>query len=275
MRKIGLIAGGGALPVDLARHCRLAERPLFVIRLKGFADPALKDYPGADIGLAELGKGIAALRNSGCESVCFAGIVSRPDFRHLKPDLRGIAALPGAIAAARHGDDRLLSFLVGEFEKEGFVVEGAHDVTAGLVLGRGPLGRCAPGPPHQLDIERAMAAARAIGVLDAGQAAVSCEGLILALEAQEGTDALLHRVAGLPAAIRGSPEQPRGVLAKVCKPGQETRVDLPTIGPRTVRGVAQAGLAGIVGEASRVLVLERDVVTALADELGLFVLGLP
>jgi DUF1009 family protein len=192
----------------------------------------------------------------------------------LKPDLRGLAALPGAIAAARHGDDRLLSFLVGEFEKEGFLVEGAHEVTALLTLGVGPIGRCAPGPAHQLDIDRAMAAARAIGAIDAGQAAVSCDGLILALEAQEGTDALLDRVAGLPAAIRGAPGQARGVLAKACKPAQETRVDLPTIGPRTVRGAAAAGLAGIVGEGGKVLVLEREIVAALADELGLFVSGL-
>ena len=275
MRKLGLIAGGGSLPISLARHCRTAGRPLFVIRLNGFAAPDLTDFPGADIGLAELGKGFRALRDAACESVCFAGTVSRPDFRSLKPDLRGLAALPGAISAARQGDDRLLSFLVGEFEKEGFVVEGAHQVTASLALGEGPLGRYAPDAAAQLDIARAMAAARAIGALDAGQAAVCCDGLILALEAQEGTDAMLTRVAGLPEAIRGSPGRRRGVLAKACKPNQETRVDLPTIGPRTVRGAADAGLVGIVGEAARILILERETVAALADDLGLFVLGLP
>jgi DUF1009 family protein len=274
MRKLGLIAGGGALPIGLAHHCRAAGRPLFVIRLKGFAAPDLADFPGADIGLAELGKGIRALRNAGCESVCFAGAVSRPDFRALKPDLRGLAALPGAMAAARHGDDRLLSFLLGEFEKEGFVVEGAHQVTAELALGEGPLGRLAPASADALDIAKAMSAARTIGAIDAGQAAVCCEGLILALEAQEGTDAMLARVAGLPAAIRGSPERRRGVLAKACKPGQETRVDLPTIGPKTIRGAAACGLVGIVGEAGRILVLEREAVAALADDLGVFVLGL-
>ena len=275
MRKLGLIAGGGSLPISLARHCQGAARPLFLIRLRGFAGPELADFPGADVGLAELGKGIRALRDAGCESICLAGIVSRPDFRALKPDLRGLAALPGAIAAARHGDDRLLSFLVGEFEKEGFIVEGAHQVMASLTLGEGQLGRHAPDGADLLDIDRAMAAARAIGGLDAGQAAVSCDGLILALEAQEGTDAMLARVAGLPVAIRGTPGRRRGVLAKACKPAQETRVDLPTIGPRTVRSAAEAGLAGIVGEASRILILERETVAALADELGLFVLGLP
>ena len=118
-----------------------------------------------------------------------------------------------------------------------------------------------------------MVAARTIGRLDAGQSAVSCDGLILALEAQEGTDAMLERVARLPHSLRGSPAERRGVLAKACKPEQERRVDLPTIGPETVRKAADAGLAGIVGEASLILVLDRRAVIELADERGIFVMG--
>ncbi|HEY5288512.1 MAG TPA: UDP-2,3-diacylglucosamine diphosphatase LpxI, partial [Caulobacteraceae bacterium] len=182
-------------------------------------------------------------------------------------------ALPAAIAAASHGDDGLLSFLIAEFEKEGFVAEGAHEVMAELVLPVGPLGRRKPKRTHRSDITRALTAARAIGVLDAGQGAVACDGLILALEAQEGTDAMLVRVASLAPALRGSPEHRRGVLAKACKPGQERRVDLPTIGPRTIRWAAEAGLAGVVGEAGLTLVLERERVTSMANELGLFVVG--
>jgi DUF1009 family protein len=102
---------------------------------------------------------------------------------------------------------------------------------------------------------------------------VVCRGLVLAVEAQEGTDAMLSRVAGLPLELRGRPEAPCGVLAKAPKPIQETRVDLPTIGPATIRGAARAGLAGVVGEAGRLLVVDRDEVVSLADELGLFVLG--
>lgn len=202
-----------------------------------------------------------------------AGIVARPDLKNLKPDLRGVAALPGAMAAARHGDDGLLSFLISEFEREGFVGEGAHEVMSELLLSDGPLGRHSPRRAHHGDIERAVTAARAIGALDAGQCAVVCEGLILALEAQEGTDAMLARVSALPEGVRGSPRHRRGVLAKVCKPGQERRVDLPTLGPATVRRAAEAGLAGIAGEAGLTLLLERELVRALADELGLFVVG--
>jgi DUF1009 family protein len=144
---------------------------------------------------------------------------------------------------------------------------------ADLTLPEGRFGGLDPGPDDLVDVDRALEAARAIGRLDIGQGAVSCKGLILALEAQEGTDAMLSRVADLPATIRGVPQSRRGVLAKAAKPGQETRVDLPTIGPRTVTAAAAAGLTGIVGEAGRLIVVDRETTRARADELGLFVLG--
>ena len=275
MRKIGLIAAGGELPLSLARHCQSVGRSFFVIRLKGIAAPGLAAFDGSDLGVAELGKGIAALRAAGCQCVCFAGGIGRPNLADLKPDGRGLIALPGALKAARGGDDALLTWLLREFEKEGFVVEGAHEVRGDLVLGEGALGRHAPGSGSEIDIARAFEAARAIGRLDAGQGAVCCDGLILALEAQEGTDAMLARVASLPTAIRGDAVVRRGVLAKACKPSQEKRMDMPTIGPSTIRLAAAAGLAGIVGEVGRLLVLERDEVVALADKLGLFVFGAP
>lgn len=275
MDKLGLIAGGGALPLTLARHCRAIGRPQFVVRLAGFADRALAEFPGLELQLGRLGAAIKSLREAGCASVCLAGQVVRPDLRSLKPDFRGLAAMPGVLAAAAKGDNALLSFLLGEFEREGFRPEGAHEVMAGLLLGPGPLGRRRPGRNHRLDIERALAAARATGALDAGQAAVASGGLILALEAQEGTDAMLERVAALPAALRGRPGRRQGVIAKACKPAQDRRVDLPTIGPGTIRRAAAAGLAGVAAEAGLTLVLERERVAAMADDLGLFVLGAP
>jgi DUF1009 family protein len=273
MQKLGLIAGGGSLPVEIAEHCARSGRPLFVIRLKGFAGRELEPYAGAEIGLAELGKCFKALKRAGCHAICLAGQVNRPDFSALLPDLRGLAALPGAIAAARRGDDALLRFMIGEFEKEGFAVEGAHEVMDDLGLPAGLLGRAGPSEADQADIIKAMDVARAVGRLDAGQGAVVCRGHVLALEAAEGTDAMLARVADLPEELRGRPGAAAGVLAKAPKPIQETRVDLPTIGPATVDGVARAGLSGIVGEAGRLLVLDRDAVIARADELGVFILG--
>jgi DUF1009 family protein len=274
MRKLGLIAGGGELPVRLARQCIATGRPVFVVRLKGIAGAAMTDFDGADIGLAEIGRMYAALKSAGCDSVCLAGIVKRPDFAALKPDLRGLTWLPGAIAAARQGDDALLRYVVTQFEAEGFIVEGAHQVAASLTLPRGPLGRLKPAPDHQQDMHKAFHVAGEIGRLDVGQGAVVCQGLVLAVEAQEGTDAMLARCAGLPAELRGSTEVRKGVIAKRPKPIQEQRVDLPAIGVATVRGAALAGLAGIIGESGKVLVIDQAAVAACADELGLFVWGL-
>ena len=273
MRKLGLIAGGGSLPLELAAHCEAAGRPFAVMRLRAFADPVLDRYPGIEVGLGEFGKVFKALRAEGCEAVCFAGVVERPDFAAIKPDLRGLTVIPGLVSAARKGDDALLRRLLAEFEKEGFAVEGAHEVRGEMTLPRGPLGRHSPTEGHVADIDRALTVARAIGALDVGQGAVVCEGLVLAVEAQEGTDAMLRRVAELPQAIRGNAERPRGVLAKAPKPIQHTKVDLPTIGVATLQRAARAGLAGVVGEAGRLLIVNREQVIACADDLGLFVYG--
>ena len=274
MRKLGLIAGGGALPITLARQCQAVGRPLFVVRLQGIADEPLRAFPGEDIGIAELGRCFKALKAAGCESICLAGVVKRPDWGSLKPDLRGVKALAGAVTAARGGDDALLRFLVGEFEAEGFVVEGAHEIAAGLTLGAGSLGAVAPSAADRSDIHKAFAVAGEIGRMYIGQGAVVCEGLVLAVEAQEGTDVMLIRCAELPPTLRGASGNLKGVIAKRPKPIQEQRVDLPAIGVATVENAARAGLAGVVGEAGKVLVLDREGVIAAADRLGLFVYGL-
>ena len=273
MKKLGIIAGGGGLPAEIAERCRRTGRSYFVVRLRGFADDGTLGHPSADIGLGELGKVFRTLRKERCEAVCLVGTVARPDFGKLKPDMRGMAALPTIITAARKGDDALLRAVLDEFSKEGFLIEGAHEAAESMTLPLGRLGAVSPGEAHAEDIQRALVAARAIGRLDIGQGAVVCDGLVLAVEAQEGTDAMLRRCAQLPEAIRGKPGDPRGVLAKAPKPIQERRVDLPTIGLATVHRVAAAGLAGIVGEAGGVIVLDREAVIAEADSLGLFIYG--
>ena len=123
--------------------------------------------------------------------------------------------------------------------------------------------------------KKACKVARAIGELDIGQGAIVCRGLVLAVEAQEGTDEMLRRVGRLPQEIRGNPSEREGVLAKMVKPGQETRVDLPTIGPETIRLAAAAGLAGIAAEGGQAFVMDKEKVIKMANEAGLFVLGLP
>jgi hypothetical protein len=273
MAKLGLIAGAGGLPVEIVRACEAAERPIFVVNLGGLADPAIAEARGIEAGVAEWGKVFAALKREGCEQVCFAGHVPRPDFASLKPDMRGLAALPGIIAAARKGDDALLRQIMHEIEREGFQVQGANEVLSSLTISEGPLGRCAPSERHGADIEQAIRAARALGELDIGQGVVVANGLVLAVEAQEGTDAMLRRCAELPGALRGNADQAVGVLAKAVKPNQDRRIDLPAIGPATVMGAARAGLAGIVGETGALLVIDRAAVIQTADDLGLFVVG--
>ena len=125
MRKLGIVAGGGDLPVAVARRCQAEGRPFYVVRIKGFADDSLARYEGAESGIGEFGRTIKLLKSAGCEAVCFAGVVQRPDFRQMKPDLKGAAILPGMIAAATKGDDALLRHVLGVFEAEGFAVEGA------------------------------------------------------------------------------------------------------------------------------------------------------
>ena len=273
MSRLGLIAGGGALPMAVAARCEAEGRPVFVVRLAGFADPHLARYPGIEAGMAEIGKVLAALKKANCDAVCFAGIVSRPDFKSLKPDFKGMTLLPGIIAEAAKGDDALLRKILSVFEAEGYAVEGADDILGGETLTAGALGAVEPTPEQLQDLRKALHVAEKSGELDIGQGAVVCDGLVLAVEAQEGTDAMLARVAGLPADLRGSPAARKGALGKAPKPIQDLRVDMPVMGSRTVELAAAAGLAGVGGIAGKLIVMDRAAMVEAADRLGLFVWG--
>ena len=266
MGRLGLIAGGGGLPGAIAADCAARGREVFVIRLNGFADPALEALPGEASGIAQFGRSVKALRRAGCDRVCLAGMVHHPDFATLQPDLLAMKHLPGVIAAAGKGDDALLRAILGAFEKEGFDVEGAGEAAPGLLLGSGPLGAAAPSPDDAVDIETAMHAAREVGRTDVAQGAVARGGEVIAREGRSGTDAML---ADLPPAAG----ERSGVLAKLPKPNQDRRIDLPTIGVRTIERAAAAGLAGIVGEQSGLLVVDRPAVRDASDRLGVFVAG--
>jgi DUF1009 family protein len=205
--------------------------------------------------------------------VCLAGTVSRPDFKTLRPDLKGASLLPGIIAAATKGDDALLRKILSIFEAEGFAVEDADDILGGDSLPGGALGRIHPTEAQLSDLRKALHVAEKSGELDIGQGAVVCDGLVLAVEAQEGTDAMLRRVAGLPADLRGAPGAPRGALGKAPKPIQDLRVDMPVMGARTLELAAEAGLAGVGGQAGRLILIDRPAMIEAADRLGLFIWG--
>ena len=271
--KLGLIAGGGDLPAAVAARCDAEGRAVFVVRLAGFADPHLIRWPGDEFGMAQIGAILKGLKSEGCTAVCLAGIVNRPDFKTLKPDLKGASLLPGIIAAATKGDDALLRKILSVFEAEGFAVEGADDILGGETLPSGALGRVGPTAEQLLDLKKALHIAEKSGELDIGQGAVVVDGLVLAVEAQEGTDAMLGRAAGLPADLRGSSDERKGALGKAPKPIQDLRVDMPVIGPRTVELAAAAGLAGIGGLSGQLILIDRAAIIETADRLGLFVWG--
>ena len=273
MSKLGLIAGGGDLPLSIAARCEAEGRPVFVVRLTGFADAHLTRYPGIEAGMAEIGRVLGALKKAECQSVCFAGIVNRPDFKNLKPDFKGATLLPGIIKAATQGDDALLRKILSIFEGEGYAIEGADDILGGETLRAGALGKVQPTPEQLSDLKKALHVAEKAGELDIGQGAVVCDGLVLALEAQEGTDAMLMRVASLPADLRGLPGAAMGALGKAPKPIQDLRVDMPVIGARTIELAHAAGLAGVGGMTGHLILIDRAAIIATADRLGLFVWG--
>ncbi len=272
-KKLGIIAGGGDLPVRLAEHCRLADIPYFVARISPLTAPALANHPGEDAPLDKMGARFASLAGAGCEAVVLAGAVRRPDFSQFAPDERTVEMLPRILAAAAQGDDPLLRALVAECEREGFLVVGAEEVLGGLLAPAGSIGAYFPDDASMKDILRAAEIAATLGAFDIGQGAVVCDELTLAVEAQEGTDAMLARVAALPEAIRGTSAVRRGVLVKRPKPNQERRVDLPVIGVATIQNAAAAGLAGVAIEQGSVLIVDRDAVVETANALGIFVYG--
>lgn len=271
---LGLIAGGGDLPRHVVKAAQQDGHDVSVVALKGFAQPS--DFQDAKpFGVAEFGKMTKALKKAKATHVCFAGIVKRPDFKTLKPDLKGMLHMGGAVKAAKQGDDALMRYLLELFEKEGFTVIAPQDVCESLLLPVGMLGKVSLGQAHKADAQLACEIATKIGALDIGQGAVICQGVVLAVEAQEGTDAMLKRIIDLPPEIRGTALNRKGVLAKMVKPTQETRVDLPTIGPATIENAAAAGLAGIVAEGGRAFIIDREESIAIADAAGVFIAGLP
>lgn len=265
--RLGIIAGAGALPRRLVDACLASGRDFFVLALEGEAEPeTVRGVPHAWCRIGAAATGLSLLRQNQVGELVLAGGVRRPSVAGLRPDWRA-ARLFARIGFRALGDDGLLSAVVGELEREGFRVIGAEQLLEGVLLPTGPLGRIAPDARAEADIAHGLRVASALGALDIGQAVVVQQGLVLGVEAIEGTDALLARCAGLRR------DGPGGVLVKVEKPGQERRADRPTIGPRTVAGAAEAGLCGVAGQAGATLVLDRDEVVRAADALGLFVIG--
>ena len=267
MSRLGIIAGSGGLPGKLIEACRRDQRPFFVLGLKGQTDGSiLRDTSHAWARLGATTESISILKSNGVDTLVMAGAIRRPTLAELRPDLRTLQVF-AKLGLRALGDDALLRTVTQELEKDGFRLLGAHEVEPALMTPEGVLGKVTPSAEHQADIDIGIRAAKELGRLDIGQASVVQQGIVLGLEAVEGTDALLERCRKLRRKGRG------GVLVKSCKPQQDRRVDLPSVGLRTVRRAFEAGLEGIAIEAGASLLLDREEVVAAADKLGLFILG--
>lgn len=266
--RLGIVAGSGELPARLVEACRLQGRDVFVLAFEGHTDPEIvRSIAHAWTRLGAAASAIETLKGAGVRELVMAGAVARPSLAELRPDLRTAQWLT-RVGAGSLGDDGILGAIVRTLEDEGFRVTGVDEILRHLVARAKAYGRFEPDRQARADIERAVEVARALGSADVGQGVVVQQGIVLAVEAAEGTDALLRRAGELRR------EGPGGVLVKVMKPGQEHRTDLPTIGTRTVEAAATAGLRGIAVEAGRALIMGSDEVAAAADAARLFVVGI-
>lgn len=273
--RLAIVAGSGQLPLYVANAAREMGEDPFIVRLR---DDSRFDWSGFDNAVISVGDvaGLGRLlRDNRVDRVVLSGAVARrPEWREIRPTVAILLKLPSIVKTLLSGgDDAVLQMVIKIIGTLGAKVIGAHEIAPGLLATTGAFGTQKPAEDDLKDIRRAAEAALALGKLDVGQGAVSVGGRIVALEGVEGTDAMLLRVAALRAEGRISPRR-RGVLVKLCKPQQDIRADLPTIGIETVENAQKAGLAGIAVEAGRALVLDRDAMLKAADQAGIFVCGI-
>lgn len=267
--RLGIVAGGGSLPERLVEACRSQGRPFFVLAIEGQGDPQrFAGVPCRSVRLGAVGCAFELLHEGGAEEVVFAGAVRRPSLAALRPDGRALRLLAG-IGGRLASDDRLMSALIEACEREeGFRVVGPEAVLGDVLATEGPLGRLRPDADEARDIAYGVEVAAALGRLDVGHSVVVQQGVVLGVEAAEGTDALVRRCGALRRDAAG------GVLVKIRKPQQERRADPPVVGLATVEAAAEARLRGIAVEAGGTLVIDRRAVARAADAAGLFVVGI-
>jgi UDP-2,3-diacylglucosamine hydrolase len=269
---LAMICGGGSLPLAVADSVAARGRKVLLFPLRGFADAA--DFAGREhtwVHLGQFGTVARIARAQGCRDIVCLGSVVRPSLWQLRPDFITLKMLPQIAHAFRGGDNHLLSNVAKAIEQHGFRFVGAHEVAPEILVPEGMLGRAQPSERDRADMALGFDYLRAAGPFDVGQAVVVANKHVLAVEAAEGTDQMLARVAQLRAS--GRIKTLKGVLVKAPKPKQDRRFDLPSLGPQTVDGAVRAGLAGIAVAAGETVVAEPERLTAAADAAGIFVVG--
>ncbi len=268
---VGILAGGGSLPREIADVLYAAGKDPVIVGLEGEAQA--KDFAGHDFTLVNwgrIGELLRTFKSKGVTDLVIIGSVTRPDLMAIRTDFGFWRNLPRILKiVAAGGDDSVLRRVIGFFEGHGFRVRGPAEVAPALVIGAGAFGRVAMPDVAARDAETGRAIIAALAPFDVGQAVAVQDGAVLAIEGAEGTDAMLQRLA----ARRGAGAK-GGVLVKWPKPGQELRVDMPAVGPHTIAGVLAAGLQGIAVQAGATLAAQRGDMADAADAAGVFIAGL-
>ena len=273
---LAVVCGSGSLPYAVARAALRQGRRVVLFAIRGSADPkSVSAFPHHWTSIGQLGRNFDLLREEGCRDLVFIGGVVRPTLSQVRLDFLTLRLLPRIFGLFRRGDDGLLSGLGELLEEHGFRILGAHEVANELLMPLGAVGSRTPGDSDWIDIQRGLALLDATGPFDVGQAVVVSDNRVLAIEAAEGTDEILTRLAELRERGQILARPGSGVLVKAPKPNQDRRFDLPTIGPQTVAGAARAGLAGIAVVAESTIVAEVDRIATAADHAGIFVVGVP
>ena len=268
-KKLGIVAGGGILPQLLINHCRKQNRPFFVLAVENNADRAVfsEDIPHQWVRIGQAGSGFKCFAEQGVEEVIMIGTIHRPSFSDLVPDLR-TAAFFARIGVKSLGDDGILRALIKEIEQDNMRVVGIHEVMPDLLVKEGLLTKRKPDKQALADIKRGAEVAFELGRLDVGQSVIVQQGLVLGVEGIEGTDELIKRCGTYQRKGDGA------VLIKLRKPQQDMRIDLPTIGTRTIENLHAAGMRGIAVHAGNALIVDEPEVIALADKYGMFIKGI-
>ena len=268
-RKLGIIAGGGDLPQQLVEWCIANNRSYYILAIKGNADEAYfkNDAHCQWLRIGQAGTGFKRFKEENVKEVVLIGTIKRPTLAELVPDLRTTAFF-AKIGTKALGDDGILRALVKEIETDGMRVIGIHEAMPELLAKEGCLTKKKPEDEDNEDIRRGIEIASTLGQLDVGQSVVVQQGLVLGVEGIEGTDKLVVRCKEY---VRKGKAP---LLVKLRKPQQDMRIDLPTIGTRTIENAHQSGFKGIVIHAGNTLIVNEPEVIKLANKYGMFIIGI-
>ncbi|MDD4556785.1 MAG: UDP-2,3-diacylglucosamine diphosphatase LpxI [Alphaproteobacteria bacterium] len=268
-RKLGIIAGGSTIPKRLIDECVAQGRDFFVLCIEGNADETYftDAIPHKWIRIGQSGTGFKLFKDEKVQDVVMIGTIKRPTLSDLIPDLRTTMFFT-KIAAKSLGDDGILRALANDIEHEGMKIKGVHEVMPEILAREGIMTKTKPDKQALQDIKRGVEVCLELGRLDVGQAVIVQQGLILAVEGIEGTDKLIERTKD----YQRKGEKP--ILVKLRKPNQDMRLDLPTIGLRTIEKAIESGLRGVAVHAGNALMVDEKEAIELANKHNIFIIGI-